>query len=126
MQIKKHSAYTMIELVFVILITGILAMVALPKLIGISTEAKKSKVLAYVGTLNRTTGPSMWAKVVNDTTNPGKVVGLCSNITNYIEVIPEVTVAADCKLSFTDVPNPTINTFEDGTDRKGPKWTVEF
>ncbi len=40
---KKRSAFTMIELIFVIVILGVLAAVAIPKLAATRTDAKISK-----------------------------------------------------------------------------------
>jgi len=117
MRVESHKAFSLIELIFVIMITGILAAVALPKLATLGVEAKKSKVLAFVGTLNSTVGATMYASTLGNTGNIGKVAsatycGVLSTLGNiYMEPISEVTVANDCTLTFTDVPVPTINTF---------------
>ncbi len=55
----------MIELIFVIVILGILAAVALPKFAGVSDQANAQKCNAFVGTLNRTVGPSMWSESIS-------------------------------------------------------------
>ncbi|HFD14247.1 MAG TPA: type II secretion system protein [Epsilonproteobacteria bacterium] len=61
----KH-AFTMIELIFVIVIIGILASVAIPKLAGTANEAKKSNIISFMGTLNRTVGPILWVNHLTD------------------------------------------------------------
>lgn len=61
MQADHKKAFTMIELIFVIVIIGILAAIAIPKLAGTATEAQKNNVSAFMGTLNRTVGPALWA-----------------------------------------------------------------
>jgi prepilin-type N-terminal cleavage/methylation domain-containing protein len=65
----KRSGFTMIELIFVIVILGILAAVALPKFIGVSDQANAAKCDAFVGTLNRTVGPSMWSESITEGTS---------------------------------------------------------
>ena len=44
----KHNAFTMVELIFVIVIIGVLASVAIPKLSGVTDGAKKSAEIATV------------------------------------------------------------------------------
>jgi len=127
----NRKAFTLIELIFVLVITGILAAVVLPRFVSVTTEAKKSKVLAFVGTLNRTVATTMYASAIN-TATPGKIAnatycGVLSTTRNtYMDPISEVTVASNCILTFTDVPTPTTNTFLDGNATQSPKWTVEF
>jgi type II secretory pathway pseudopilin PulG len=77
----------MIELIFVIVIIGILAAVAIPKLAGTAQEAKKSNYISFMGTLNRSIGPAMWAANVG--TNNGEI---------------NATTDTDFKANYSDVP----------------------
>lgn len=60
------KAFTMIELIFVIVILGILAAVALPKFFGVAQQAHEANLKSFVGTLNRTVGASLWSKSMTD------------------------------------------------------------
>ena len=60
------KAFTMIELIFVIVILGILAAVALPKFIGTAQQAHEGNLKAFTGTLNRTIGSSLWSQSMTD------------------------------------------------------------
>ena len=95
----KRAGFTMIELIFVIVILGILSAVALPKMMGVSTNAKIATVESFMATMNRTVGPSMWAQSVMD--GNGSVKDL--NITDYVDLPNGITVTlANCDLNGTN------------------------
>ncbi len=79
----KRSGFTMIELIFVIVILGILAAVALPKFIGVSEQANVGKLKGYVGTLNRTVGPALWSQSITQA-SAGSVSGMSANLLTQI------------------------------------------
>jgi len=87
---NMRRGFTMIELIFVIVIIGILAAVAIPKLAGTSTEAKKSIITSFIGTLNRTVGPTMYAHALGSGHSDGDITsaggGECASITTYIDL----------------------------------------
>ena len=94
----KRSGFTMIELIFVIVILGILAAVALPKFIGVSEQANVGKLKGYVGTLNRTVGPALWSESITNPATNGAVS----------------TMSADLLLQIiTPTIGDTANTLED-------------
>ena len=72
------KGFTMIELIFVIVILGILAAVAIPRLTGTATDAKIAKIEAFVGTLNRSVAPSMWSRSMRDCNGSIKDMNLSS------------------------------------------------
>ncbi len=87
----KRAGFTMIELIFVIVILGILAAVALPKFIGVSEQAEAAKCKALVGTLNRTVGPAIWSNgVLNDQnfTSAADITRVTTEITDQITIPP--------------------------------------
>jgi len=88
----RRSAFTIIELIFVIFILGVLAATALVKMGGMSDRAQQVQLKAFVGTLNRTSGAGFWFRSMED--------GYDGNVSNpaydamidqYIEIIPGYT-----------------------------------
>jgi prepilin-type N-terminal cleavage/methylation domain-containing protein len=122
--VMRRGGFTMIELIFVIVILGILAAVALPKFIGVSEQARNSKVQAFVGTLNRTVGPTLWSKSIAEGKN-GSITSYCKDIANYVDVPSDVlSIGNDCTITLNTSNGVTgsVN-FQDGTATESPRWT---
>lgn len=119
---KSRAAFTMIELVFVIVIIGILSAVAIPKLLNTTKEAHIVNVKSFVGTLNRTVGPIMWSESIADGKD-GNISDYCSNVTYYTEVPDEVTFHNDCTVTLNNGSGASgVVTFLPGTSTRSPRW----
>ena len=93
------KAFTMIELIFVIVILGILAAVALPKFMGVAKQAHEGNLKSFVGTLNRTVGPTLWSQSIAEGHNGDisyldleydKTSNPDGNLTKYVDVPKEI------------------------------------
>ncbi len=126
----KRAGFTMIELIFVIVILGILSAVALPKFIGVSKQAHNGKVKAFVSTLNATVGPTVWAKSISEGKN-GVIGSSGSNdcaalVSTYIDTLPtELTDNGDCSFSASTANGGQYGiNFTDGNANGSPRWTL--
>jgi len=104
----KRSGFTMIELIFVIVIIGILSAVALPKFLGVATSAHLAKVKSYVGSFNMTTAPALWSQSLTDDLNGSIKTLNDANITAQLPTPSEITLptsaANNCEASTTVIP----------------------
>ncbi len=104
------KAFTMIELIFVIVILGILAAVALPKFLGVAQQAHEGNIKSFIGTLNRTVAPTLWSKSIAEG-HDGNISYLDleyykgnsdNNLTKYVDMPKEIK---DLNLSHCNNPS---------------------
>ena len=125
-----HKAFTMIELIFVIVIIGILAAVAVPKLQNTVTEARQSIINDFTGTLNRTVGPIMYSEALTDGQRDGDITStgadICSNASSYVDLPDGIVMNSDCSLTVdgSKLPIPTTFSFVPGTSTESPSWDL--
>lgn len=121
------KGFTMIELIFVIVILGILAAVALPRLAGTANDARVETMNSFIGTLNRSVAPTMWSKAIKD--GNGSVKDL--NLTTYTEFPKGVSISALTNCGTTtkigDINTSSLPVAEeifcmDGNSTSAPKF----
>jgi len=85
----KRNAFSLIELIFVILLLGIISSVAIVKMGQMTERARVAKLKAFVGTLNRSVGGAIWFKSI-EVGREGSVAfaDYDANIDSYVELVP--------------------------------------
>ncbi len=111
---SMKSGFTLIELIFVIIVTGILAVVAIPKMLHINEQALETNTKSLIATLNNTVGPAMWLDQ-NRTTSFN-----CTNIADYIEPNGAIIISTECEVTGDDIIGAV--TFEQSTAATSPRW----
>lgn len=90
----KRKAFNIIELIFVIIILGILTSVVIVKMNNMAQRAKEAQLKSFVGTLNRSVGPAVWFKSIKDG-REGSIAfaDYDAALARYIQIIPNYATA---------------------------------
>ena len=102
------NAFTMIELIFVIVVISILAAVAIPRYFILGNSAHEANLISFVRTLNRTTGEDLWARSISKGKN-GDISSLASVedanfLSKYIDIPQEIN-SSSIDLTKCNDPN---------------------
>jgi len=92
-----RRSFTMLEMIFVIVIIGILAGVALPKFLNISKKAHEANLISFVKTLNRTTGEDLWSKSIYE--------GKHGSIKHYSSILKYIDIPVELNESDINLSN---------------------
>jgi len=92
------KSFTMIELIFVIVILGILAGIAIPRYFVVGQHAHEAVLISFTRTLNRTTGEDLWSRSISSGKN-GSIINLSSNegsefLQKYIQIPKEINYSS--------------------------------
>ena len=116
----KHKAFTMVELIFVIVIIGVLASIAIPKLSGVTDGAKKSAEIATIsavataietanGEWSINEGDFSWGNHQKNSTNPLNSQGYPNDLSLDGKVFGAILKGNNSK--FTNQSNPTTGDY---------------
>lgn len=114
---KRQAGFTLVELIIVIIILGILAVVAVPKFIDLSTDARTAAVTGVAASLSAANAINYASRKQNSAN--GVAVTNCTSMSSALQgglptgyTITAAAVAADTTVTCTLTgPNSVTSTF---------------
>ena len=104
----KNLGFSVIELIFVIIIIGIMATMALPKFIGMSNQSHvQGSLKDFQSVLNRTVAPTVWSNVAKKQGDLGKLPSGDQNLSIYTDIPKEFSSNNSKEANLSD-KNVTI------------------
>ena len=134
MSFNNKNGFSMIELIFVIIIIGILAAVALPHLIHVTKESYITKVNSWVGTLNRSVAPVLWNKSLDDKKKGDISYLKLSNYTEIPKIVSDINLSkCNDSNNFNEIGSAQIDNkttikilCKDGTEENRPVFKTKI
>ena len=113
---RMQAGFTMIELIVVIVILGVLAAVAMPKFVDVSSDAETAAIKGVAGAATSAMNVNYGARKVN--TSKGQAVTNCTDAGNLMQgglptgyTITAAAIAADASVTCTITKGTYTATF---------------